>query len=171
MPTTRTANSQTRKNAATTSSTATKPPIKASITVQTPPSPSRDTKTPPTSTDDGKKFFHRDTATTPSTEHPPTNALTEAEQLMIQALKQLQEIYNASCKTNAKQITIERATFEKIATTFQQAYEQIKTKASTPMPTSTPVPENASILNVLQQMKASIANLEAMQATKNETKM
>jgi hypothetical protein len=170
MPTTKTANNQTRKNAATTPSTATKPPTKASITVQTPPSPSRDTKTPPTSTDDGKKIFHRDTATTPPTETSPTNALTEAEQLMVQALKQLQEIYNASCKTNAKQITIERATFEKIATTFQQAYEQIKTKASTPTPTSTSAPENASILNALQQMKASIANLEAMQATKNETK-
>jgi hypothetical protein len=56
----------------------------------------------------------------------------EAEQLLVQGLKQLQEIHDASCKTKAKQITIERAIFEKIATMFQQAYEQMKTKAPTP---------------------------------------
>ena len=84
---------------------------------------------------------------------------------MFHALKQLQEIYDASCKTKAHKITIERATFEKIAKTFQQAYEQIKTEASTPMPTLTP--ENASILNALQQIKASINNLEIMQTTRN----
>ena len=60
------------------------------------------------------------------------------------------------------------ATFEKIATTFQQAYEQIKTKAT--IPTPTPAPENASILDTLQQIKASITNLEAMQTTKNTPK-
>ena len=110
------------------------------------------------------------TPSTPPNETSPTNALTEAEQLMIQGLKQLQEIYDASCKTKAKQITIERAIFEKIATTFQQAYEQMKTKALTSMPTSTPAPENASILDTLQQIKASIVNLEAMQTTRNEPK-
>ena len=89
---------------------------------------------------------------------------------MVQGLKQLQEIYDASCKTKAKQITIERAIFEKIATTFQQAYEQMKTKAPTSKPTSTPAPENASILDALQQIKASIVNLEAMQTTRNEPK-
>src|SRR5204862_6240377 len=83
----------------------------------------------------------------------------------FQALKQLQEIYDASCKTKANKITIERATFEKIAKTFQQAHEQIKTEASTPMPT--PTPENASIIDALQQIKASINNLEAMQTTRH----
>ena len=90
---------------------------------------------------------------------------------MFQALKQLQEIYDASCKTKTNKITIERATFEKIATTFQQAYEQIKTKAPTPTPTPTlapaPAPENVSILDTLQQIKASITNLETMQTTRN----
>src|SRR5438046_1538564 len=88
-------------------------------------------KPPPTCTDDGKKFFHQNTITASPTETSATSTLTEAEQLMFQALKQLQEIYDASCKTKANKITIERATFEKIATTFQQVYEQIKTKAST----------------------------------------
>ena len=37
-------------------------------------------------------------------------------------------------------------------------------------PVSTPAPENARILNALQQIKASIVNLEAMQTTKNEPK-
>jgi hypothetical protein len=82
---------------------------------------------------------------------------------MFQALKQLQKIYDASCKTKATKITIERATFEKIATTFQHVYEQMKTKAPTTKPTPTPAPESASILNALQQIKASIINLEAMQ--------
>jgi hypothetical protein len=69
--------------------------------------------------------------------------------MMFQALQQLQEIYDASCKTKANKIMIERATFQQIATTFQQAYEQIKTKASTP----TTAPENTSILDTLQQIK------------------
>jgi hypothetical protein len=46
---------------------------------------------------------------------------------MFQALKQLQEIYDTSCKTKTDKITIERTTFENIATTFKQAYEKIKT--------------------------------------------
>ena len=54
---------------------------------------------------------------------------------------------------------------------FQQAYEQMKTKAPTPEPIPTPVPENASILNALQQIKASIINLEAMQTVRNEPKI
>ena len=165
MPTKRTANSETRKNAATTSSTASNPSVRACITVQDPPGESRDTKTPPTFTDDGKKIFHQDTITASPTETPATNTLTEAEQLMFQALKQLQEIYDASCKTKANKITIERATFEKIAKTFQQAYEQIKAEASTPMPTFTP--ENASILDTLQQIKLRITNLEAKHTTRN----
>jgi hypothetical protein len=115
MPTTKTTNSQTRKSAATSSSAATRPSTRASITVQNPPSPSTDATTPPMTTGDGKKNFQLDT---PPTETSPTNALMEAEQLMVQGLKQLQEICDASCKTKAKQITIERAIFEKIATTF-----------------------------------------------------
>jgi hypothetical protein len=67
-------------------------------------------KTPPASTNDGKKNFHRDTTTTPPIEIPSTNAPTEPEQLMFQALKQLQEIYDTSCKTKPVKITIERAT-------------------------------------------------------------
>jgi hypothetical protein len=59
---------------------------------------------------------------------------------------------------------IERATFEKIATMFQQAYEQMKTKAPTP------APENVNILDALQQIKASIVNLEDMQTARNEPK-
>jgi hypothetical protein len=91
MPTTtRTANSETRKNAAKTSSKAPNPSIKPCITGQEPPSPLRDAKTPQTSNDDGKKIFYRDNTTTPPTETPSTNAPTEAEQLMFQALKQLQ---------------------------------------------------------------------------------
>ena len=39
---------------------------------------------------------------------------------MIQALQQLQEIYDDTCKSNADKVVIERATFETIATTFQQ---------------------------------------------------
>ena len=117
MPTTtRTANSETRKNAATTSSKSPNPSIRPSITGQEPPSPSRDAKTPPASTDDGKKFFYRDTTTTSPTKTPSTNAPIEAEQMMFQALKQLQKIYDASCKTKTNKITIERATFEKMAT-------------------------------------------------------
>ena len=171
MPTTRTANSETCKNAAATPSTATKPTIKASITVRNPPGPSRDAKTPPASTNDGKKNLHRDTTTNPPTETPPTNAPTEPEQLMFQVLKQLQEIYDASCKTKANKITIERATFETIATMFQQAYEQMKTKAPIPKSITTPAPENASILDALQQIKASIINLEAKQTARNEAKI
>src|SRR5881394_2414018 len=150
MPTKRTANSETRKNAEKTSSTASNPSVRPCIIIQDPPGQSRDAKTPSTCTDDRKKIFHQDTITASPTETPATNALTEAEQLMFQALKQLQEIYDSSCKTKANKITIERATFAKIATTFQQAYEQIKTKASTSTPTPTPTPENASILNALQ---------------------
>jgi len=97
MPTKRTANSETRKNAATTSSTASNPSVRPCIVVQDPPGQSRDAKTPPTGTDEGKKFFHQDTITASPTETPATNALTEAEQLMFQALKQLQEIYVEGC--------------------------------------------------------------------------
>ena len=92
---------------------------------------------------------------------------------MFQALKQLQEIYNASSKTRAHKITIELTTFEKIATTFQQAYEQIKTTktpAPTPMPTPTPASENTSIIDVLHQIKTSIVNLETMQTNRSEPK-
>src|SRR5947199_7676899 len=153
MPNKMTANSETRKNTTTPSSTASNPSVRPCIIVQDPSGPSRDAKTPPTGTDEGKKFFHQDTITASPTKTPATNALMEAEQLMFQALKQLQEIYDSSCKTKANKIMIERATFEKIAKTFQQAYEQIKTEASTPMPT--PTQENASILNALQQIKAS----------------
>jgi hypothetical protein len=59
---------------------------------------------------------------------------------MFQALKQLQEIYNTSCKTKANKITIEQATFKKFTTKFQQVYKQIKTKAFTSKPTLTPAP-------------------------------
>jgi hypothetical protein len=90
-----TANNETPKNVATTSSTATKSSIKASITIRNPPDPSRDTETSPTSTFDGKKIFHQDTTTTPPTENPSTNTPTEPEQLMFQAFKQLQELYDA----------------------------------------------------------------------------
>ena len=112
-----------------------------------------------------RKIFTRTPSPPPQNETPATNALTETEQLMFQALKQLQEIYDAPCKTKADKITIERATFAKIATTFQQVYEQIKTKASTSTPT--PAPENVSIFDTLQQIKVSITNLEAMQTTRN----
>jgi len=47
-----------------------------------------------------------DTTASP-TETPSTNGLSKAEHLMVQALKQLQEIYNASCKTKANKIKIE----------------------------------------------------------------
>jgi hypothetical protein len=153
-------NSEKRKNAATTSQTANKRSVKPCITVQEPPSPSRDTKIPPTRTDDGKKNIHENTTTASPNDTPAINVLTEAEQLMFQALKQLQEIYDASCKAKANKITIERATFEKIATTFQQAYEQIKTNSL--MSTPAPTPEDTSILDALQQIKARIINLEAM---------
>jgi hypothetical protein len=53
---------------------------------------------------------------------------------------------------------------------FQQAYEQMKTKAFTPEPIPTRAPENASILDALQQIKASIINLEVTQTTRNESK-
>ena len=168
MATKRATNNETRKNAATTTSTASNPSSRPSITAQEPPGPSRDAQTPSTSTDDRMKNFHQDRSTAPSTKTPPSNPTTEAEQLMFQALGQLQEIYNAASKTKANKITIERATFEKIATTFQQAYEQIKTK--TPMPTPAPAPENAIILDTLQQIKASIVNLEAMQTIENTPK-
>src|SRR5437667_4305252 len=130
MPTKRTANSETRKNTATTSSTASNPSVRPCVTVQDPPGPLRDAKTPLTCIDDRKKNFHQGTITAPPDETPATNALTEAEQLMLQALNQLQEIYDAPCKTKADKITIERATFAKIATTFKQTYKQIKTKTS-----------------------------------------
>jgi hypothetical protein len=165
MPINRTPKRETRKNAATIASTASNPSVRPCTTVQDPPGPSRDAKTPLTCTDDGKKNFHQNTTTAAPTETTAANTLTEAEQLMFQALEQLQKIYDASCKTKANKITIERAMFEKITTTFQQAYEQIKTKASTPTPT--PAPENVSILDTLQQIKVSITNLEAMQATRN----
>ena len=91
--------------------------------------PLRDAQTrPTTSTDERKITFHKRDTTAFSTETSPTNSLIEAEQMMFQALKQLQEIYNTSCKTKADKITIELVTFQKIATTFQQAYEKIKTK-------------------------------------------
>ena len=165
MPIKRTTNNETRKNATTTPSTASNPSVRPCPTIQDPPGPSRDAKTPPTNTDDGKKNFRQNTITVSPTETPAANTLTEAEQLMFQALKQLQEIYDASCKTKSNKITIERATFQKIATTFQQAYEQIKAEASMPIPT--PTPENASILDTLQQIKLSVTNLEAMQTTRN----
>src|SRR5579862_6230285 len=101
MPTKRTANIETRKNVATTSSTARNPSVKPSITIQDPPGQSRDAKTPPTCTDDGKKNFHQNTTTISPIETSATNTLTEAEQLMFQALEQLQELYDASCKTKA----------------------------------------------------------------------
>jgi hypothetical protein len=89
---------------------------------------------------------------------------------MFQALKQLQEIYDISYKTKTIKITIERATFEKIATMFQQVYEQMKIKAPTSEPIPTSAPENANILDALQQIKASIINLEAMQTPETSLK-
>lgn len=121
MTTKKTANSETRKNTTPTSSTASNPSIGDSITVQDPPGSAKDAKTPPTSTIEGKKNFHPNT----TTDSPSTNRLKEAEQLIFQGLKQLQEIYNTASKTNANKITIERTTFEKIATSFQRAYEHI----------------------------------------------
>ena len=126
-------NSETRKNAATTTPIARNPPVRASITVQKPPGPQRDAKTPPTSTDAGVKNFHHD-ITASSIETPHTKQPTEAEQLMFQGLSQLQEIHDAS---NIDKITMERTTFQAIARTFQKAYEQIKTNPSTPAPTTT----------------------------------
>jgi hypothetical protein len=41
----------------------------------------------------------------------------------------------------------------------------------TPESIPTPVPENANILEALQQIKASIINLEAMQTIRNEPKI
>ena len=167
MATKRTTNSETRKNAATTTPTARNPPVRASITVQKPPGPQRDAKTPPTSTDAGVKNFHHD-ITASSIETPPTKQPTEAEQLMFQGLSQLQEIHDAS---KIDKITMERTTFQAIARTFQKAYEQIKTNPSTPAPTTTPLPAlgDSNILDALQQIKTSIINLEAMQ-TRNVLK-
>ena len=54
---------------------------------------------------------------------------------MFQSLKQLQEIYNASCQTKATKITIER-------TTFEQIKEQIKTKLSITASESTSVADS-----------------------------
>ena len=131
MSTKRTANSETRKNTATTSSTASNPSVRPCITVQDPPGPLRDAKTPLTCIDDGKKNFHQ---AAPPNETPATNALTETEQLMFQALKQLQEIYDAPCKTKADKITIERATFAKIATKFNKRMSKSKQKHPHPRP-------------------------------------
>src|SRR5436309_13120786 len=111
MPTKRTANSETRKNTATTSSTASNPSVRPCITVQDPPGPLRDAKTPLTCIDDGKKNFHQDTMSPspppPPNETPAINALTETEQHMFHALKQLQERYDAPCKTKHEKIKIE----------------------------------------------------------------
>jgi hypothetical protein len=54
---------------------------------------------------------------------------------------------------------------------FQQAYEQMKTKASTSESIPMPAPENKSILDGLQQIKVSIINLEIIQITRNEPKI
>jgi hypothetical protein len=159
----RTTNSDTRKNVPAIPTTASNPPVGACITVQNPPAPSKDAKTPSTITDAGVKNFHQDT-TGPTTATAPNSQPTQAEQLMFQALSKLQDIYNASCNTKVSKITIERATFENIATTFQKAYEHIKT--SPPMPKPTPTPGDASILDALQQINARITNLEAIQTIK-----
>jgi hypothetical protein len=164
----RTTNSDTRKNAPAIPTTASNPSVGACITVQKPPAPAEDAKTPPTITDAGVKNFHPDT-TGPPTATAPNNQPTQAEQLIFQALSKLQEIYNASCSTKASKITIERATFENIATTFQKAYEHIKT--SPPMPKPMPASGEASILDALQQINARITNLEAMQTTTTAPKI
>jgi hypothetical protein len=52
-----------RKNVATTSSTASNPSVRPCTTVQDPPGPLRDAKTPLTNIDDGKKIFHQNTIT------------------------------------------------------------------------------------------------------------
>ena len=143
MATKRGVNSDTRKNVASTPSTVNRLVLmfKTLLAYRGTPKPHQ------TSTDKGENYFYQDTTTASLTEISTTSLLPEAEQLMFQALKQLQEIYDDSCKIKPNKNTIERTTFEKIATAFQQAFEQIKTTKA-PMPS--PVSKNMNILDALQ---------------------
>src|SRR5438876_9000690 len=85
----RTANSVTRKNITSTFSTASNSSIRDSITIQDPPDSAKDAKTPSTSTNERKKFFHPNMTTVSPTDSPFTNRLKKAEQLIFQDLKQL----------------------------------------------------------------------------------
>jgi len=155
--------SEKPSKAADTLSTASNSSSEPFITVQDNPLSSKDAKIPPTKPNE-KNSFHQN-INTASTKNTPTTSLKKVEQMMFQALQQLQEIYNVFRETKANKITIERTIFEKIATTFQQAYEQIETIKE---PTTTP--ENTSILDALRQIQADIANINITEAVTNASK-
>ena len=126
--------------------------------------PGKDAQTEPPKTKNTEKKA-------PSTTNEPSpneGTQASAEHLMAKALQQLQEIYNNACRSNADQIVIQRPAFEKIATTFQQAYQQIKSNQSNPVPEN----DNRSIFNILHQIQARLDKLENLQTANNvsETK-
>ena len=80
--------------------------------------------------------------------------ITTAEQLMVSALQQLQKIHDEAGEAGKAEITIERATFKAIATSINEAYEQIKQyKESENKPVAT---EESPVLDILKKIQVRI---------------
>jgi len=125
-------------------------PMEPEINVQSRPVSSNAAHMGPATSNTELKNFHPENVALPTKE----SALMNAEQLMLEALQQLQMIYNDACKVKTEQITIKQTTFEAIGQRIQQAHEQVKLARS-----GENKPEN-TILETLAQIQSSIVNLE-----------
>ena len=94
---------------------------------------------------------------------PVLNPHAKAEQQLINALQQLQTIYNDACKTRTQTITIKKSTLEAIGDSLNEAYEYIKQPPISSKTTNPSITE-ISILDSLSQICSSVLNLEAKYA-------
>ena len=116
------------------------------IIVQDPPkSPERERAMPETINMERKNFCA--IAEIPEEENP----LADAESYLVDALHELQKLYDKAFKANAATITIERTMFTTIATTIQKAWERVQVGYTHK--------ENI-MLSSVKQIQASIASLE-----------
>jgi hypothetical protein len=77
---------------------------------------------------------------------------SDTEGHLISILQELQEIHDTAWATNAVEITIERTTFTKIATTIQKAWKKVQAAAH--------AHQESAILYSLKCIQESITSLE-----------
>ena len=148
MPTKKSAKDGTRKSSAIVVEPEAPKPVEREIVVQDPPEPSKQP-------DAGQQVYSVEETLFQRIDSVSAEKLTlleELEESLFSAIYRLKGIYDDAIETKAEKITIEKGTFEKIATMLQDAWEQSKIALRTL--------EDSSVVSALKQIQTSIVGLE-----------
>jgi hypothetical protein len=148
MPTKKSAKDGTRKSSAIVVEPEAPKPVEREIVVQDPPEPSKQPDTGQQVYSVEETLFQR----IDSVSAEKLTPLEELEESLFSAIYRLKGIYDDAIETKAEKITIEKGTFEKIATMLQDAWEQSKIALRTL--------EDSTVLQALRHLQDGINRLE-----------